>query len=243
MFTKRTIAYVIFACGLIGLIDSFFLVTEYFAALTSGGAPTPCSPSSMVSCTKTVQGEWAHLLGVSNPLFGMLWYGMFTMYGWARVTGSTFARPFRGTVAVLTILGLVFSYTLYLASVTVLRGVCPFCLLSTMLSSIVALAFVLDDRTYIDAIFTKATLPILYILQVFFLAAYSVGMIVFLVYYIPLLVEPIQAITHWSFPVIVLLIALMVVGNIWAYKGLQQPIPRSKKEEHSSLFKRLFRIK
>jgi uncharacterized membrane protein len=242
LFSKKTFAYVILALGLVGLIDSFFLVIEYFAALETGGAPTPCSPSSMVSCTKTVQGEWARLLGVPNPLFGMMWYGMATMYGLSRVLGSEFSRSMRMVIAVLGVLGLIFSYALYFGSVIWLRGVCPFCLLSTFSSSIIGLAFVLDDRTYTNAIVTNNLRKYVYALQIFFVAAYSIGLTAFLVYYMPMLVNPMEAVLHWSFPVIILLIVAMVAANVWVYKALQLPLPTSKKDEHSSLFKKLFRI-
>lgn len=240
-YSKKNIALVLLVCGLVGLLDSFYLVTEYFAALTSNGAETPCSPNSMVSCTKTVQGGWANLLGVSNPLFGMLWYGMWLMYGASRYLGSSFSRQTRLAVGALCDLGLLFSFTLYIASVTVLRGVCPFCLLSTMLSVIAALAFTLDDRTYTDAIVTDKWRPYIYGFQVFSVTVYCLGLIVFFSYYLPMLVQPMEAITHWSFPVILVLIATMAVGNYWAYKGLQKEVPHTHTKP--TLLGRLFHRK
>lgn len=221
MNRQRTTALIICIAGLVGLADSFFLVTEYFNALTSSGAPTPCSPSSLVNCTKTVQGEWAHLLGVSNPLFGMLWYGMFAFYGYARFNGSQFTTNVRYVVLLLTVLGIAFSYTLYGGSVLSLRGVCPFCLTSTLASTILLFGFIIDDRQYKDAIITNGYLPIIRILQAFSLSAFGIGLPVFLAINIPLLVEPSKALTHWSFPLMIFLIIGMWATNWWAYKGIQ----------------------
>lgn len=230
MTLQRKIALVLFLFGLLGLVDSFYLVTEYFAALASNGAPTPCSPSSLVNCTKTVQGSWAHLLGTSNPLFGMLWYGMFTMYGFLRLQGSTITRNARMGIGILTALGIVFSYTLYLGSVLVLRGVCPFCLTSTLTSTILLFAFILDDRLYTDALITNTYLPVVHVLQGIALLTYGVGLPLFLSINIPLLVQPLQAITHWSFPVMVVLIIGMWAANWLTWNTLHMPVPSQPKK-------------
>lgn len=221
MKSQRLTALILFVAGLIGLLDSFFLVTEYFHALTSSGAPTPCSPSSLVNCTKTVQGNWAHLLGVSNPLFGMLWYGMFAFYGYARFHGSQFTLNVRHVVLVLTAFGMVFSYTLYGASVLSLRGVCPFCLTSTLASTVLLFGFIIDDRYYKDAIFTDGLIPVIRLLQAISLGAFGIGLPIFLAINIPLLVQPVQALTHWSFPLMVLLIIGMWLANWWAYISIK----------------------
>lgn len=218
----RAAAWMILFAGILGTIDSLYLVLQYIAAIVTQGEPTPCSPSSIVNCTKTVQGVWGHLLAVPNPLFGMLWYSGWILYGAARLLGTDFSKKTRIFSGVILGLGLVFSYTLYLASILSLRGVCPFCLASTTLSTLIALAFFVDERSYRDTLLTPVVRRFVTAFQLFSVAVFVIGLPVFLAMFIPPLLNPMEALTHWSFPVMVLLILMMTAGHLWAFRMLRK---------------------
>ncbi len=218
----RATGWIILIAGIIGASDSFFLVLQYIAAIVTQGEPTPCSPSSIVNCTKTVQGAWAHLFVAPNPLFGMLWYSGWVLYGAARVLGTEFSKNTRILSGIILTLGLLFSYTLYLASVLDLRGVCPFCLVSTTCSTLIALALLVDETSYANNLLTPPVRTAGLVFQAISVLSFVIGLPVFLAIYIPPLLHPIEALTHWSFPVMVLLICTMGWANIWAYRHLQK---------------------
>ncbi len=220
--STRLAAWIILIAGVIGTADSFYLVLQYLAAITTQGEPTPCSPSSIVNCTKTVQGVWGHLLAAPNPLFGMMWYSGWILYGAARVLGTEFSKPSRIFVGSILDLGLIFSYILYLASIFSLRGVCPFCLLSTTLSTLIALALCVDETSYRNTLLTPLTKKLIGLFQLFSVAVFVIGLPVFLGIFIPKLLNPVEALTHWSFPVMILLVLLMAATHVWAYRIMRK---------------------
>lgn len=216
-------ALVIAVCAFIGMVDSFYLVLQYIQVLLHPGEATPCTVNTLVSCTKTVQGTYAHYFpGIPNPLLGMLWYSGLVAYGMTRYLGSEFSKQARTFVGVIIILGLMLSYRLYLASVFELKGVCPFCLLSTVLSTLIVLAFAIDDRTHDDAVVGIITRRFVYAFQVFSIASFVLYLPYFIISGLLVLPDPMAAITHWSMPVIVLLIVLMAATHVIAFRTLSR---------------------
>lgn len=212
-------ATIIAVAGLIGMIDAFFLTLEFIQVLLHPGEPTPCTVNTIVSCTLTVQGPFGHYFpGIPNPLWGMLWYSGIVAYGTTRLLGAEFSRKARGFVGVILIAGMLFSYRLYLASVLQLGGVCPFCLISTTASTLISLAFVVDDKSYEDPIMSTRWMQFFRAYQLFSVFAFVVGLPVFLGRGLMEIPDPTQAMTHWSFPVMVTLIFIMATSHIWAYR-------------------------
>lgn len=214
---------IITIAGLIGMVDSFYLVMEYLDVLAHPGVITPCTVNSLVSCTLTVQGVWGHYFPtIPNPMLGMLWYAGCLTYGLTRMLGSTFSKQARMAVLSLLALGLLFSYRLYLASILELGGVCPFCLTSTTMSTLILLAFFVDDATYKDSLRSNILQKLLAVFQIFSVLVFVIGLPFFMTKGILGIPEPMEVILHWSFPVIVALVLIMAAGHIWAFKRLRR---------------------
>ncbi len=212
-------AIIITIAGAIGMIDSFFLVLEFIQVLLHPGEPTPCTVSSFVSCTLTVQGPFGHYLpGIPNPLWGMLWYSGVVAYGLTRWLGSEHSHSARKAVGGIILLGILFSYRLYIASVFELGGVCPFCLISTTLSTLIALAFVVDDGAYKDPCCGTRMQKIVSLFQMFSVLFFVIGLPIFIGYHLTLLPSMTPAIMHWSFPAMILVVLVMASGHYWAWK-------------------------
>lgn len=210
-------------CALIGLIDSFYLVLQYIQVLLHPGEATPCTVNTLVSCTKTVQGTYAHYIpGIPNPMLGLLWYSGLLAYGILRSLDADISQRGRIFTGVIVILGLAFSYRLYAASIFELRGVCPFCLLSTTLSTLVTLAFVIDDHTYPDPVVGRITRRFVYAFQIFSALLFVGYLPYFIISGLFLLPDPMAAITHWSMPVIASLVVVMATAHILAYRAISR---------------------
>lgn len=221
--STKIAAWLIVIPAFIGMVDASFLLLEYLAALAHPGELTPCSPSTLVSCTKTVQGAWAHYFtGVPNPILGMLWYSGCTVYGIALVLGTQFSRSMRTFFWWVLVLGLLFSFRLYIASVIELRGVCPFCLASTTASTLITIGFVVNDAQSDSPALGKSLRKFFTLFQLFAVLTFGVGLPVFIGIFLPLLLDPWQAVLHWSFPVMTLLVIIMWWGNIWGYRTLKK---------------------
>ncbi len=228
-FKQALPGIIIAVLAVLGMIDSTYLVVEYLAALATNGEPTPCSPNTLINCTKTVQGTWGHLLVAPNPLFGMLWYSGFALFGITSALGSTFSRGSRLFVGTVGIAGVAFSYILYLASVLALRGVCPFCLFSTTASTIVFLAFAVLETREKDSVLTPRHIRTIIAFQAFSFIAFVIGVPVFFAVYLPLLLNPWEAVVHWSFPVVLLIVGLMCAGHTWAFLELKTALAGKKR--------------
>ncbi len=214
---------IITIAGLIGVIDSFYLVMEYLDVLANPGVVTPCTVNSLVSCTLTVQGVWGHYFpGIPNPMLGMLWYAGCLTYGFTRLLGSEFSKKARAVVLAILLSGLLFSYRLYFASIFQLGGVCPFCLMSTAMSTLILLSFFVDDAQYKDSLMGKNMRRFLAAFQLLSILAFVIGLPVFMargIYYIP---EPLEVVLHWSFPVIVSLVLMVAAGHAWTWNALRK---------------------
>lgn len=216
-------AAVLVVCALIGVVDSFYLVLQYIQVLLHPGDATPCTVNTLVSCTKTVQGTYAHYFpGIPNPLLGMLWYSGLLAYGAVRYLGADISQQGRKLVGVIIILGLAFSYRLYAASIFELKGVCPFCLLSTALSTLITLAFVIDDRTYPDPVVGRIMRRFVHAFQVLSALLFVVYLPYFIISGLRVLPDPMAAITHWSMPAIILLVLLMAASHVYAYRAISR---------------------
>lgn len=216
-------ALIICASAAVGMADSFFLVLEYIEAILHPGELTPCTVNSLVSCTLTVQGVWAHYIpGVPNPMWGMLWYSGFMAYGLTLLTGSQFTRRARQIVGIVLIAGLLFSYRLYFASIFQLGGVCPFCLTSTTGSTLIALAFIVEDLRHPDAVVRGIWKKLAYLFQAVSVIFFVFGLPIFIADGMQWIPNKMAAITHWSFPLMIALVVLMAAGHVWALKKLRR---------------------
>jgi uncharacterized membrane protein len=211
-------ALLLVAAAFFGVIDSTYLVLEYLRVLAEPGTPTPCTVNGFVSCTLTVQGAFSRYIpGVPNPLWGMLWYTGCLTYGVGRLLGSTFSVPMRRVVGVMLALGLAFSYRLYVASVWQLGGVCPFCLMSTTASTVIALAFIIDDLRSETSAFGAWGRRGLQVFQGVTTLLYIVGLPLFLVGGFQRSIDPWRDLWHWSMLVIAATLVVSVAVQVWAY--------------------------
>ncbi len=215
-------AGIIVIAGIVGMADSFYLLLEYLEVLLHPGEPTPCTVNTLVSCTLTVQGPWGHYLpGVPNPMFGMLWYSGIVAYGGTRLLGAEFSKKARAFVGFVLLLGIAFSYRLYLASVLELGGVCPFCLASTTASTLIVLSFFIDDAGYADRLLTKNAKKFFYAFQAFSVISFVIGLPLFIASGLRWIPEPMTVLTHWSFPVMAALVIIMATGHAWAFRRMK----------------------
>ncbi len=215
-------AAIISLAALIGMVDAFFLLLEFVEVLLHPGLPTPCTVNTLVSCTLTVQGPFGHYFpGIPNPMWGMLWYSGLACYGLTRLARTQFSAAARRVVGVVIVLGLLFSYRLYLASVLQLGGVCPFCLISTTVSTLIALAFVVDDRGYSDPILGRRGLRAAQGFLLFSFVAFVCGLPLFLISGLRYMPNPMLAITHWSFPLMFGILCVMATGQLWAWRQIK----------------------
>lgn len=210
---------VLLAAALIGMIDSSYLLLKYIQALQHPGEPTPCTVNSLVTCTLTVQGPYGHYVpGIPNPLWGMLWYAGLTAYGLLRAAGTHVTRRSRGITGLILLSGILFSYRLYLASVLELGGVCPFCLISTTASTLISLAFFVDDASHSDPIIgARRGRRVFLAYQAFSMIVFVIGLPIFIISGLRWIPDPSTAVRHWSFPVMALLVIVMAAGHAWAF--------------------------
>lgn len=152
----RTLAYVLFGVALFGVLVVAHLQLQAstgFAAGCSGFADAPASSTS--GCGGVLSSEYATFLGLSNIVWGFLFYGLVAALrlGYAVTGNDTFRKAGFGVV------GAGFVYTLYLVYLQVaeIGTLCPLCMLSAATALTLLVLHVMEHRRLIDSTPSRAS--------------------------------------------------------------------------------------
>lgn len=130
--SRRPIALAIFliVAGIIGFLAAFQLTLDKFDLLADPKAQLSCNFSILVSCSTNLSSWQGSLLGFPNPLLGIAGWTATIAAGVGILAGARFAKWYwmlfnLGVVAALALV--IFLIT---QSVTVLNVLCPWCMVT-----------------------------------------------------------------------------------------------------------------
>jgi len=130
--SRRPIALAIFliVAGIIGFLAAFQLTLDKFDLLADPKAQLSCNFSILVSCSTNLSSWQGSLLGFPNPLLGIAGWTATIAVGVGILAGARFAKWYwmlfnLGVVAALALV--IFLIT---QSVTVLNVLCPWCMVT-----------------------------------------------------------------------------------------------------------------
>lgn len=126
---------VLCALGMIGI--SIYLTQHYFALLspTELSSASACNINQFFNCDKTTLSPASNLWGVPISLFGIC-MGVFLLNGYLFKNDET-----EGTHHFLAIINFMGCIALFLYSLLILKGLCPFCSIYYILSGVVFFLF------------------------------------------------------------------------------------------------------
>lgn len=128
---KRYLTYLILALIFIGVYDAGYLTIEHYRNVIP-----PCSINDIFAdCGRVLQSEYAVLFGIPLSLLGLVHYVL--LFG-ISVFVIRFRKPLTTYWLLLqTTAGLLFSLYLVYLQLFVIRAICPYCMLSALVSTLI----------------------------------------------------------------------------------------------------------
>lgn len=112
---KKALPYVYIIAGIIGLVASFALIHDKIQVLKNPAYIPSCNISPILSCGSVMDTEQANLLGVPNPVFGLIAFSMLLALGVVLSAGAAFGRWLWRTINAAALAGFVFFLYLFLS--------------------------------------------------------------------------------------------------------------------------------
>ncbi len=128
---KKYTLYFIIALILIGMYDAGYLTIEHYR-----GIIPPCSMNDIFAdCGRVLRSEYAVLLGVPLALLGLIHY--VTLLGVTILTLRFQKTWSKYWLLIQTTGGLLFSFYLVYLQLFVIHAICPYCMLSALVSTLI----------------------------------------------------------------------------------------------------------
>ena len=118
--------------GCLGLLASFVLSVDAFQVAKDPNTVLSCSINIVLNCATVMKHPSADLLGFPNSLFGLMSEPLVIMLALAGLARVKFPRWFMALAQVGFAGGFFFAYYLYGVSVFEIGALCPWCLLTTV---------------------------------------------------------------------------------------------------------------
>lgn len=129
--------------GLIGLAAAFALTLDKIRLLEDTNAQLSCNFSVLIGCSSNLSSAQGAVFGFPNPLIGLAAWSVVITIGMAVLAGARFARWFWVGLNVGLLGAIIFVVWLMGQSVFVLDVLCPWCMVTWMVTIPVFLAVTL----------------------------------------------------------------------------------------------------
>jgi len=126
--------------GVLGLIDSAYLVVKHFAASKVVGGFCPLHEVGFIDCDRVTSSVYSYLLGVPLAVWGALFYFLVVLF-FAIALRKKDPPWLLSVIVVATLASFAFSLWLMYAQIFKIGAVCTLCLISFGLSLVL---FILD---------------------------------------------------------------------------------------------------
>lgn len=121
-------AWWVLIAGVVGLIASVTLTVENFHALLNTSYVPSCDLNPILSCGSVMTTPQAAVFGFPNPVIGIVAFTAVVLTGVLAVAKVALPRWYWTTMAVATLLGVVFVHWLIFQSLYRIGELCPYCM-------------------------------------------------------------------------------------------------------------------
>lgn len=130
---KKILPYIFIVFAIIGLVASFALTYDKIQTLKNPDYIPSCNINPILSCGSVMKTEQSNLLGVPNPIFGLIGFSMLLAFGIALAGGAKLQRWLWRTINAGALVGFGFFLYLFFESVFRLHTICPYCFVVWMI--------------------------------------------------------------------------------------------------------------
>ena len=133
----RTAYSAMLLAGAAGFLAAFVLSVEKLELLKHPDAVLSCSVNIVLNCASVMKTWQAELFGFPNSYLGIMGFAIVAAVAMGGLLGVKYTRRYLVTAQVFYGLGLIFAYWLFFQSVYVIQVLCPWCLVVTVVTTLV----------------------------------------------------------------------------------------------------------
>ena len=126
------IIYIVVA--VIGIVVAYWLTYDKIKILKEPNYRPICDINPIISCGDVMNAKQSNLLGVPNPIFGLVGFSMLLAFGLALKGGATLKRWLWLVINAGAAAGFLFFVYLFSQGVFVIHAICPFCFVIWMIT-------------------------------------------------------------------------------------------------------------
>lgn len=124
----KWLGWLYFIGGIIGIIASVAILNEKIAMLKDPNHVAACDISEFISCGSVMRTGQDELLGLPNPVFGIIGFAIMLTLGAAILAGGRFRGWFWFGVQLGLTLGMVAVHWFAYEAMFVIHALCPYCM-------------------------------------------------------------------------------------------------------------------
>lgn len=113
--------------GLLGLLASTTLLHDIIEIAKNPEFVPICSINPILSCTSVMASAQAELLGIPNPVYGIIAFTALITFGILLIAETKFTAWIWSAALAAASLGVLFAHYLFFQSMFVLGTICPWC--------------------------------------------------------------------------------------------------------------------
>lgn len=130
----KALPYIMIIAGIIGCLASFALTYDKIHVLQDPNYNPGCNINPILSCGSVMKTEQASLLGVPNPIFGLVAFSMLFTLGVVLAAGAKLKRWIWIAIQLGALAGVVFMHYLFFQGVYRINAICPWCFVVWMIT-------------------------------------------------------------------------------------------------------------
>jgi uncharacterized membrane protein len=131
---KQVLPYLYMIIAAIGIVVSFWLTYDKIQVLKNPNYRPICDINPILSCGDVMNTKQSNLLGVPNPIFGLIGFSMLFTFGLVLASGSKFKNWLWKVINTGALAGFLFFVYLFSQGVFVIHAICPFCFIIWMIT-------------------------------------------------------------------------------------------------------------
>ncbi|HTB49072.1 MAG TPA: vitamin K epoxide reductase family protein [Verrucomicrobiae bacterium] len=146
---QKILPYILLIGSIIGYICAFIIMFEKVRILNNPHYIPSCNLNPIISCGSVMQSKQANVFGFPNPFIGLGAFPAVAVVGGAMLAGARFKRWFWLALLGGLTLAMAFAYWLLFESVYRIHALCPYCLATDIVTTLIfwyVVLYIIDQK-------------------------------------------------------------------------------------------------
>jgi len=142
--SQKKLGVALFVLSIFGLVASFTLTYDAIETIKNPNFSPACNISPIISCGKALGSSRAELLGIPNPVYGIMAFTALLTLSVTLLAGAKYKKWFWMLVEAVAAVGLIGALYLFFYSMYGLGSICPWC--SLVWVSVIAIFWIITTH-------------------------------------------------------------------------------------------------